>query len=292
MGQVFSLSSGHSSLRVFVDFDNANVAPEIMQDEVSQITAGLEQALKELEVYEHQKAVRTDAIRDPSPENNRKAVVALIPNITMIKTWSDLANTINQQFPLLLEKLVNLEDQPGLGIAIAKILALIYRCDCAKMSKTEIANDFSGYRRCIDNITDMDLPVSKEECFNFTMFSAETNPFSSAVCRSSDGNPSLNIPARNALTQLANACCGMVNTSKATTPSFCFDVMVSSIILYDMNSRTAQGSVFSSRTLAIKKCIQSIKKHAGESADTLLTSIKYTTLHFKDAPASIERLLE
>merc|ERR1712070_449844 len=124
----------------------------------------------------------------------------------------------------------------------------------------------------------------------FTMFTAEISPFAAAVCPLTGSEPKLSPIARTALANLANACCGMVNTNKGEV-TFCFNVMVSCIILYDRNSRTPPGSVFYSKQMAIKKCIQSVKKNGGE-ASPFLNSIKYGTIHFKDAPASIDRLLE
>lgn len=68
------------------------------------------------------------------------------------------------------------------------------------------------------------------------------------------------------------------------------EVMVACIVFYDRAHHS--GSVFTARDVPIKKCIACIRKHGGESRGKLLTSIRYSTLHFSAASSSIQSSVE
>ena len=94
--------------------------------------------------------------------------------------------------------------------------------------------------------------------------------------------------------------CGMVGRGEANNGSsnadtigsvaWLLEAMVACIVFYDRAHE--RGTVFTSRDVPIKKCITCIKRHGAESGSQLLSSIRYSTLHFSEAPASIQAAVE
>mmetsp|Transcript_43953 Transcript_43953/g.88867 ORF Transcript_43953/g.88867 Transcript_43953/m.88867 type:complete len:103 (+) Transcript_43953:1-309(+) len=70
------------------------------------------------------------------------------------------------------------------------------------------------------------------------------------------------------------------------------EVMVACLVFYDRASLPGMAHVFESREVQIKKCVASIKKCGGPGTTALCNSLKYATLHYDDASASIQRALE
>eukprot|EP00622_Pseudochattonella_farcimen_P007464 FR743453.1.p1 GENE.FR743453.1~~FR743453.1.p1 ORF type:complete len:193 (+),score=25.39 FR743453.1:34-579(+) len=178
--------------------------------------------------------------------------------------------------------------------SLGKIVAFIFKFDQAKMFQPGVQNDFSGYRRVLGK-TDpsLSLPMDEARASMVSMWVAQAAPFSNdcAVALKSIKPPGNLAVSLRVLADLANACCGMVDLGKCSsgTTSLCMSIMVGCIILYDC-STNQNGGAFTSRDLAIRKCIMCAKKKGGDNSH--INAIKYSTFHFKEAPNRIQSMLE
>ena len=168
------------------------------------------------------------------------------------------------------------------------------RFDATKMRTSQIANDFSFYRRIMSRRPDEQV-VSDDESYKISMFYAFSSPMMkslSTVCGSLAKGESGESVAET-LSTMANVCLSMVTTSKfesEETNLFCLRVMAGSIIIHD--SVNPLGSFYKKSPILIKKALTCLKNYTPQP-EGLLDSIKFSCQHVNDddTPKNIKELL-
>uniref|UniRef100_A0A7S2SQ80 CYRIA/CYRIB Rac1 binding domain-containing protein n=2 Tax=Rhizochromulina marina TaxID=1034831 RepID=A0A7S2SQ80_9STRA len=105
-------------------------------------------------------------------------------------------------------------------------------------------------------------------------------------------NQALPHEAATTIAEVANCCCGMISGSRTSNTEPYFHAMICAIIIYDRLLLHGGNSVFTSRDVAIRKCLLTIRRSGGSATMQYRNSIQYSTTTFNDAPASIQALCE
>lgn len=281
MGQMFSAPV------IQIDFKHK---PEVLLAEIEALLDRTDQALEDINKYEGQPEPIRAAISQPKDvEVNTAAAVALSANVTCILGWYSLAEEIAK---LMIQMANEMHapppnSKPAVAAAFAKLLAFCFRFDSAKMMQPAVQNDFSGYRRVLNKVAPGTvLPADEAHASIVSMFVAETSPFTSVTAKAFSGDSG----ARRSVADIGNTCAAILDYGRETEEvGLYLDSMVSSVVVFD---RASNAGVFTSRELSVRKVIAVIKKRGGTDAKRYLNAVKFSTVHYSDAPAGIQRSLE
>jgi len=156
MGQFLSLiQNQHDSVQIFLDFENAvpSDAEKEIYDQVAQVLNRGPSILEKLHDYSGCEEFIRRAITNPSPETEDEAWESVLPAVDQLKEFYDFSLELETCFPKLLAALCkddpkqNLGDQQALAKQLADVFDFVLRFDDLKMVNPAIQNDFSYYRR-------------------------------------------------------------------------------------------------------------------------------------------------
>lgn len=244
-----------------------------------------------------------------------------------LKQFYQYSAAIETCLPLILQTLCigdvnkNLERHKGLARILCNLLDFVFEFDSLKMTKPQIQNDFSYYRRCLSrgklsNEVDLRSAMNEDELANrLSMFYAYPTPMLRTVTEVTTQFVAKNRVGRSVsecLSTLAGVCYHSVSSStspsssssfkksngsnrsppRPETTAFCLRVMVISIIIYDHID--PQGAFIKSSPINIKNSVKAIHSY-GNANDTpnLMSALRYNTKHLNDAttPKSIKSLV-
>jgi len=183
------------------------------------------------------------------------------------------------------EPAVRLVEESALG----ELLAFIYDFDQQKMMKPDIQNDFSFYRRLLPKMAGKrQAVVSETDAGMISMFIAQSVPLTHAVGVHLASTHVDALP----LGKLANVCCGMLNRAVILDQNLqilVLKIMTAAIVLYDRASLV--GAFSNASPIKMRRCAQAITRFGGTQRDTFRNSVKYSSIHFNDAPDSVKAVL-
>jgi len=277
--------------------------------------------LEELEAYSGAGDHIRQAISKPNDEALQAAAWdAVCPLVKKLKTFYDYSSEVETALPELLTSLCMespleaLEKYQALAKQCAETLSFVIKFDDLKMSRPEIQNDFSYYRRTLSRLkmqdpsSDDNAVVNNEEANRMSLFYAYPTPMLRTVSESTTKFVTENkeIPLENTtdcLAMISTVCRVMVEsnnyydrfTSKQETIRFCQRVMVAAVILYDHVHHL--GAFKKGSAIDIKMTIKALKMH-NESGDgesfctSMMNALRYTTKHLndEDTPKQIKQL--
>lgn len=250
---------------------------------------------KKLSTYKGCGAIIQQALKDyQNIDLLRESFETISPNIETICEFyhisSEIVQAIERVTTALQGGFQQFQRQSKLSRILGRLLLFCFEFDQAKMSKPELQNDFSFYRRCLTSphIESLNKPVAPDLAPEISMWIAESLPmFASITPKTVHGKVHRAIPLENTetLAILANICCGMVQRQRcgASMP-LVFKMMVAATIAFD---RASERGAFHSRSpIKISRVVAVIAKHGGADKGMLQASLKFSTIHFKDADTS------
>lgn len=287
MGSALSmLSSGPASLKFIVDVEDA---PPPTNASMAELIMELEQAVENAQNYMPQAEPIRLLISNPSdPQIAMDAANALSDNVKMIAYWHDLGERVGHTMVTLTSRLSTstLPQNTESAVSLLRILSLVWRFDQAKMGQPGIQNDFAGFRRVLGKVPPECTPLDEGSSGMISMWIADMSPITTKVVQSlQQSTPAVVGPV---LAASANCCCGMASGPKSSMPEAYLQAMVCAMILYDK----LNGSVFTAREIAVRKCALAIRNYGGPSTMQFQNSLKFSTYSYRDAPDSIQSILE
>lgn len=248
-----------------------------------------------------------------------QAFASLLPSIANIKRAYDLSTRLADELPRLLLYLVarrmNLREHPALLKQLADVLEFSLSFDFEKMGRPALQNDFSYYRRYLGRMGPLmaggGVAVQEAEAGIISLFMAQSLPMTitvekalKAVGKAPGGGGAEGVShAVQLVGLLANVTCDLALRPGVDDElrRYALRVMTSSVVIYD---RVSETGVFTRRSsVRTRKCLRTLRKEQEGATGTsqnvssaplakqLLDSVKYSTLHLKDAPNSIRTLV-
>lgn len=307
----------------FIDFEDAKPTKD-EADTHARVQVVLDKSkgiLEELEKYTGAGEYIRQAISSPNDEDLQNAAWnAVCPLVTKLKNFYDYSSEVETALPDLLTALCKddpvqaLEKHQALAKQCAETLSFVLKFDDLKMSRPEIQNDFSYYRRTLSRLkmqdpnSDDNAVVNNEEANRMSLFYAYPTPMLRTVSESTTKFVTENkeIPLQNTTDCLAIICylCQTMVDNKGyydrfskqeETIRFCQRVMTAAVILYDHVHHL--GAFKKGSTIEIKAVIKALKLHnssgAGEAFyNSMMNALRYTTKHLNDddTPKAIKTL--
>jgi len=197
MGGIFSsiFGKGSDNLGVIPNFDNPRepeTAEDIaLYDESEKLVVRSKTMIEKLEKYTFATEIIKQAIEDPDSEN--ECFGQVLESIAVLSEFWQFSSQIGDVVVRLLTRLGDIKEgkESALGVAssealskqYAEILSFCITWDFMKMMKSNLQNDLSFYRRCMDRqASNYELPVSQDHTAYISMFLAESLPMLKAIC--------------------------------------------------------------------------------------------------------------
>jgi len=216
-----------------------------LHGDVAQVLARANEAMPELEGYQGCEDMIRLAMSNPKDEAKQVAAFeGMFPNVRKIRNFYQLGKDVDQRAGSLVREFVANDDmfeQPGLTKQFAELLVFALRFDRCKMMHPAVQNDFSFYRRALNqkaNSKNPSVPVNDIEANNISMFIAQATPVISTLVITLD-NLQREIQVADFIADFAHVCCSNVMRDKARTPeatAFGLTAMVVAIVIYDQIS--------------------------------------------------------
>ncbi|KAI8608123.1 hypothetical protein BC830DRAFT_1174695 [Chytriomyces sp. MP71] len=253
------------------------------------------------------------AISKPSQETEQAAWDQLGPAIQQLKFFYDHSLQLGEAFPRLLQYLGtgdiqrNLETSPATAKRMADVLVFASNFDELKMMNSNLQNDFSYYRRSLQKVrmaggskssaSGANMLVDDMTANNMSMFYAQSSPMTRVLI-----DCCVYLPGRKALTNdnimetlaiLSYVCYNSVhkNLVQGNMVDYCLRVLVMCIVICDHIS--PGGGVFARGSrMNIRLYVKLIQTYGGAQVNTLMNSVRYSTLHLNSetTPESLRAL--
>mmetsp|Transcript_30197 Transcript_30197/g.42109 ORF Transcript_30197/g.42109 Transcript_30197/m.42109 type:complete len:312 (+) Transcript_30197:28-963(+) len=309
MGQFWSfiqrMNEGGGGSTVFIDFENCQPGQneEKLHSEVASLLEESKEALVKIEEYKGCAELARVAMNTPSHETELACFEGLLDCVDSIQFFFDFSKKLEKVFPEIVIGIVMLfaDEKSAVSTfeALAKQLAQIFefalKFDSVRMSRPNMSNDFSYYRRLLSKFNRHEkIKVTQDEASGLCMFSAEHIPMMSSLSKAAARALESNGQVTEVLSGMANACGNMLKNKRFTSAEtilLCARAMTGSIVLYDLVDNVG---VFDKRSpVSIRMCINSlIKEVPRDQAMPLMNAIHYSTSHFDDAPANVQALFD
>lgn len=292
-----------------LNFEGADPTAEETEiyESITQIMKSSSSLLDDLKNYQGCGDFIRKAISTPGPETEQAAWAAVCPAVVKLKNYYELSLKLEDSFPKLLAFLIegtdiisNLEKRQATAKLLADILHFASEFDELKMGNPSIQNDFSYYRRTLSrmkmsNLSTQNFVVPDELANRMSLFYANANPVSKTLVDSTMTyiNGQRNGPVTDLFAVFAGVTYNAVFHSRVQGElvEYALRVMVGSIILYDHVS--AAGAFAKGSKINIRLSVKLIQTNGGAISDSLLNTIRYTTLHLNDesTPKQIKAML-
>eukprot|EP00163_Fabomonas_tropica_P031709 TRINITY_DN7638_c0_g2_i8.p1 TRINITY_DN7638_c0_g2~~TRINITY_DN7638_c0_g2_i8.p1 ORF type:complete len:288 (-),score=31.06 TRINITY_DN7638_c0_g2_i8:621-1484(-) len=247
-------------------------------------------------LYYH--TVYIQSMAQPGEASENAAWAAIVPCVADMKSYYDMALSLERYVPELLTYLGNtegsLQDSQAHAKLLADVFSFVLKFDNLKMNTPQIQNDFSYYRRMMGRHPD-NQPVPDDLSYKMSMFLANATPMMHTLTTAVKkiGKTASGPKVADVLAAMANVCFSMVDTKKvvdADLVNYCQSSMVAAIVLYD--HMHVLGAFTKKGPIPVKKCIQQLKSSQPEPVQ-LLNILRYSTAHLNDpdTPSGIQQLL-
>lgn len=257
-----------------------------------------------LRTYRGNQALVQRAMARPSDMDvQQEAFEGMFPNVEAIKGFFELSrevdDTVGEIVGIVLRSggadAGRIEaDHAALLAQLALLFEAVFLCDWAKMSKPEVQNDFSFYRRQLSKnkgAASSKVPVDDSEASAISMFLAQGNPLLASV--TSNLAKSDHAAACRLLAVFANKA---TNTAAAYKRDNVNDERVQTLLLsavvavaiYDRADGI--GAFAKSSPVDVKKLVVALSRWDSELQPAALSTLQYSTKTFHKAPNSLKRL--
>jgi len=307
MGNIGSVLKGKEVHEVFIDFENAKPTNGEMKiyTLVDDVLKSAPDVLKKIEEYKGCQDLARKAMSTPTYENEKEAFEGLLAAVDSIATFFDYAKSLERVLPELLLVIAkgapsdekgqaqSLADQQALAKQLADIFDFTLRFDQTRMMRPHLSNDFSYYRRLLPKFSKLpQVKIKDDEASGMALFTAEHIPMMSCLSKAAARALEKNEFVTVTLSIMANSCHKMIKSKKfpkRETNLFCARAMTGSIVLFD---HVEQLGAFHKRSpIQLRACIQLLKREFPKEI-SLLNAIRFSTKHFKDAPANIQDMFD
>jgi len=326
---------------VFVDFENAQPLPDEAElyNEIEELTKSADNLLKDLEAYTGSGAAIKKAFENATVENEMYAWKCVAPRALKLKECFDMSHKLASVGPKFFTKICTqsqstggvvelLEVHQALVKQFAKVVDYVMFLDNLKMSKPEINNDFSFFRRLRTKMTKIDItpevatdnPDNNQFVFDdkvsqqandlasemkliniMTEMFAKPTPFLSTFTQAlskfvKDSEQIVAERTPQMLGTMATVCQKMLDNQELrskmkniTTEPFIVRVVVGLVILYDHVD--PKGVFVKSSKVDVKGIVKLICEFP--DCDKLLDAIRYTTVHLNDecTPKDVKKIV-
>eukprot|EP01098_Paradermamoeba_levis_P003563 TRINITY_DN1606_c0_g2_i1.p1 TRINITY_DN1606_c0_g2~~TRINITY_DN1606_c0_g2_i1.p1 ORF type:complete len:304 (+),score=57.68 TRINITY_DN1606_c0_g2_i1:87-998(+) len=267
--------------------------------EVQDLLKKSQDVLSKLQAFKGCGEYIREAITNPNPQTEEKAWDAVVPSVETLKGFYEFSLSVEKATTKLLkdlcqgnpaQNLVNPTSHPT-SKQMAQVFDFVVRFDDAKMTNPAIQNDFSYYRRMLNrmklsNKKDKGIIVNDEMANSMSLFFAYPTPMMNTLIRTAQnlGNEGVTVDAIcKFLAAFTNSCYTMVKQQKFTstqTNMLALRTVTGAIILFDhINPK----GVFHKKTpIHVKNAINIIKAFKDESTESLVSAIKFNTVHLGD----------
>jgi len=268
MGALFSKFVKNDTLKNYSpDFQNAT--PEAKDQELhtraeNVVTLGKEQ-LQALDSYVVATETVKRALENPNAES--ECFEEVLPNIEALNSFYSFSVKLAETIEALLLRMAEENDQPGvpfeaLAVRYAELLKVAIEWDCAKMMKSNLINDLSFYRRCMDRqAANHNLPVSPDATTHISMMLAQALPMLNACMTKCKLTASRKPEVATAAARLSEISRLLIQNSKfgetSVYYSLCLYSMAGSFVLCDSISKSG---AFKSKAVNAGKVVKMAAK--------------------------------
>jgi hypothetical protein len=298
MGGGISRNKSHERV---IDFENAQPTDGEMKvyQSMSDVLQQSQEILRKIEEYKGCQDLARKAMSQPTPENERAAFEGLLFAVDSIAHFFGYAALLDRAFPDLLLAVAyqppegKAHDKQALMKQLAQVFDFVLQFDATRMSRPNLSNDFSYYRRLLPKFSKHEgVRVKDDEASGMALFTAEHIPMMQCIAKAAARALDKNESVATGLSVLANSCLRSMKDSKMqeNTNLFCARAMTGAIVLYD---HIAPSGVFHKRSpIPVSVIIQLIQKDFPVQGPPLLNAIKFSTKNFKFAPEYLQQMLE
>jgi len=298
MGGGASRNKAHERV---IDFENAQPTDAEMKvyQNMNNLLQQSPEVLRKIEEYKGCQDLARKAMSQPSPETERAAFEGLLFAVDSIAHFFEFAALLDRAFPDLLLALAyqppegKAYDKQALMKQLAQVFDFVLRFDATRMSRPNLSNDFSYYRRLLPKFSKHEgVRVKDDEASGMALFTAEHIPMMQCIAKAAGRALDKNESVATALSVLANSCLRTIKEAKLqdNTNMFCARAMTGAVVLYDHISPLG---VFHKRSpIPVGAIVQLIQKDFAVQGPPLLNAIKFSTKNFKSAPEQLQALLE
>jgi len=298
MGGANSRNKAHERV---IDFENAQPTDAEMRvyQTMNNVLQQGPEVLRKVEEYQGCQELARKAMSQPSPENERAAFEGLLWAVDSIAHFFEFAASLDRAFPDLLLALAHQPpegkayDRQALMKQLAQVFDFVLQFDATRMSRPNLSNDFSYYRRLLPKFSKHpEVKVKDDEASGMALFTAEHIPMMQCIAKAATRALEKNDSVAVALSILANSCFRTIKEAKMQehTNIFCARAITGAIVLYD--HITPQGVFHKRSPIPVAVIIQMIQKDFSAQGPPLLNAIKFCTKNFKTAPDQLQALLE
>jgi len=298
---------GKEGQEVFIDFENAKPTNGEMKiySMVEDVLKKAPDVLKKIEEYKGCQDLARKAMQTPTYENEKEAMEGLLAAVDSIATFFDYAKSLEKSLPELLLVITkqapsdekgqaqSIADQQALAKQLADIFDFTLRFDQTRMMRPHLSNDFSYYRRLLPKFSKLpQVKIKDDEASGMALFTAEHIPMMSCLSKAAVRALEKNEFVTVTLSIMANSCLKMIKNRKfpkRETNLFCARAMTGCIVLYDHVE--PMGAFRKRSPIQMRACIQLLKREFPKEI-SLLNALRFSTKHFKDAPANIQDMFD
>lgn len=255
--------------------------------------------LKKIEDYKGCQELARMAMSDPSAENELMAFEGLLDSVDSIATFFEYSQELERLGHDLLLQLASEAyssgrevDQPALFMQLARIFEFSLVFDEIRMRRPNLSNDFSYYRRLLPKFSaHQDVRVKDDAASGMALFTAEHIPMTKCLVKGAVRAFEQDTNAGAALSILANSALAMLRSGRFSDDLKlrCARGMTGSLVVYD---HIAPAGAFTKRSPIKAHAVITMLQRELPKEIALTNAIRFSTVHFKDAPGKVQNLFD
>jgi len=325
MGQLLSIfSDGESDCmcisaqngaNLFINFVNAQPTESEKEtyDEAEEFIKDSENFIEQLKSFKVAEAETKAAMSKPSPETERKAWDAVVPNMFKLKEFCDFSKRMSPIVTKIFKQLCapgasslveRLDSHQALVKQLAKVIDAVFKLDEFKMVNSGMSNDISYFRRksqalgrkmgqenqrissSFNNIDVLDVDTTN----TISLFFADPTPFLKALVKSvmdfvteNTGASNLTVDILGTMFKVCLKLCVVEPSDVPEVKDFTIDdetklfvirVMVGLVVLYD-HVNEPNGAFNKGSHISVKDCLTVVKKQEESVSKPLLDVLRF-----------------
>jgi len=325
MGQLLSIFSDgetdcncispQNGANLFINFVNAQPTESEKEtyDEAEEFIKDSENFIEQLKSFKVAEAETKAAMSKPSPETERKAWDAVVPNMFKLKEFCDFSKRMSPIVTKIFKQLCapgasslveRLDSHQALVKQLAKVIDAVFKLDEFKMVNSGMSNDISYFRRksqalgrkmgqenqrissSFNNIDVLDVDTTN----TISLFFADPTPFLKALVKSvmdfvteNTGASNLTVDILGTMFKVCLKLCVVEPSDVPEVKDFTIDdetklfvirVMVGLVVLYD-HVNEPNGAFNKGSHISVKDCLTVVKKQEESVSKPLLDVLRF-----------------
>lgn len=321
MGQFLSIDSDclcispQNGANLFINFVNAQPTESEKEtyDEAEEFIKDSENFIEQLKSFKVAEAETKAAMSKPSPETERKAWDAVVPNMFKLKEFCDFSKRMSPIVTRIFKQLCapgasslveRLDSHQALVKQLAKVIDAVFKLDEFKMVNSGMSNDISYFRRksqalgrkmgqenqrissSFNNIDVLDVDTTN----TISLFFADPTPFLKALVKSvmdfvteNTGASNLTVDILGTMFKVCLKLCVVEPSDVPEVKDFTIDdetklfvirVMVGLVVLYD-HVNEPNGAFNKGSHISVKDCLTVVKKQEETVSKPLLDVLRF-----------------